>query len=172
MGPLFLLGIMKSADGRPTQGAGIALTIFGCLFIPVALMAWSNILARRKPLIKLCKEGIAVNIIGASDMDGVPLIPGIVRVAWLIATGQGFRQQAAFMNWQSLMHLEVTGLSMVKSLRIFGAFVIPGAKGQEGRTIQRLTFRDAEFKTSPENVAAAIEYYRNNQADREQLPSA
>lgn len=172
MGPMFLLGIMKNAQNKPVPEAGIALTIFGVILLPVALLAWFNILARRKPLIKLCKQGIAVNVIGASDADGVRLIPGVVRVAWLIVTGQGFRSQAAMMNWPALTHVEVKGVSVVKSLHIYGAFTMPGAKkGEAERTVQRLSFRDAEFRTSPDKVAEAIEYYRNNTADREQLPS-
>ena len=83
-GPLFLFDIMKSADGKPGTVAGVAMSIMAVPTFLVALLGWFNVYARRKPLLRLCAEGMEINVIGASGLDGTPLIPNMVRVAWLI----------------------------------------------------------------------------------------
>src|SRR5437764_9489713 len=75
LGPLFLFGVLKDANGNHAIDAGIAMSIIAIpLFLTSALL-WFNILARRKPLLRICSEGVEVNVIGSSSLDGVPLIP-------------------------------------------------------------------------------------------------
>ena len=94
LGPLFLFELIRSADGRPTRPAGIALCILSVPFLLVFLLAAFNIAARRRPLLRLYREGIEMNMIGASSLDGSPIpIPKLVRVAWLIVSLQGFHNR-------------------------------------------------------------------------------
>jgi hypothetical protein len=76
MGPLFLTGAMKSADGTPAKDAGIGLTAVTLGFmLPAFAMAVFNLRVRRAPLIQICREGIETRLIGRTSLDGVPLVP-------------------------------------------------------------------------------------------------
>ncbi len=75
LGPLFLFDIMKRADGKPGTEAGVAMSIMAVPMFLVALLGWFNVYARRKPLLRVCTEGMEINVIGASSLDGTPLIP-------------------------------------------------------------------------------------------------
>jgi hypothetical protein len=83
-GPLFLLDILRPANGNPGKDAGVAMSI---MLLPMSLvmaLSWFNVAVRRKPLLRICREGIEVNVIGSSSLDGVPLVPPLIRIAWLV----------------------------------------------------------------------------------------
>src|SRR5947199_5229803 len=69
-GPLFLFGFMKKANGVSATDAGIALTALSVPFLLVFALAVYNLSARRRPLLRLCREGIEFVEIGASSLDG------------------------------------------------------------------------------------------------------
>ena len=71
-------------------------------FLLVFALAAYEIFARRRPLLRLCREGIEIVQIGESSLDGFPLIPGLIRVAWLILSTQGFRHPAIRIPWRSV----------------------------------------------------------------------
>src|SRR3954465_2957401 len=80
-GPLFLFGFMNKANGAPATDAGIGLTVVSVPLLMLSDLAVYNIRARRRPLLRLCREGIEIMEIGRSSLDGIPLIPGMIRVA-------------------------------------------------------------------------------------------
>ncbi|NNE00228.1 MAG: hypothetical protein HKN47_23150 [Pirellulaceae bacterium] len=171
--PLFLFEIMKRADGQSGTEAGTALSIMAIPLVLVAILAWFNVYARRKPLLRICKEGIEVNIIGASSLDGVPLIPTMVRVAWLILSGQGFKQQIGWISWNQINNVQISGLPGVRSLVIDASLVKPVARGEKTRTLlgSKINFRDAELRDPLESVAGAIWHYHHQPAARQSLTS-
>ncbi len=91
LGPLFLLDIVPRADGKPGTEGGVAMSIIAVPMGLIALLGWFNVVSRRRPLLRICREGIEVNVIGASSLDGIPLVPTWIRAAWLIVSMQGFR---------------------------------------------------------------------------------
>ncbi|MBM4003589.1 MAG: hypothetical protein FJ295_09925 [Planctomycetes bacterium] len=173
LGPLYLFDILKRADGRPGTDAGIALSIMAGPFCSVALLGWFDIHARRKPLLRICKEGLELNVIGASSLDGVPLVPPIVRLMWLILTLQGFKKQTAWIPWETLRSVNVVGLPMVRSLLIDATLVYPTFHGDNltAKVGDNIGFRDAEFQDPLESIAAAILYFGNDRDARDRLPS-
>ena len=158
LGPLFLFDIMKRADGKPGTEAGIAMSIMAVPMCLIALLGWFNVYARRKPLLRICAEGLEINVIGASSLDGVPLIPNLVRVAWLILSLQGFRKQIGWIPWESFRNVEVTGLPMMRSLVIDATIAYPSFRGENlaAQIGNRIAFRDAELQDPLESVASAI----------------
>lgn len=94
------------------------------------MLAWFNVHACRKPLLRICEEGIEVNIIGASSLDGVLLIPSLIRVAWLVLSLQGFKKQIGWIPWELFHNVEVAGLPMMRSLVIDATIVYPNVSWQ------------------------------------------
>jgi hypothetical protein len=173
LGPLFLFDIMKRADGKPGTEAGVAMSIMAVPMFLVALPGWFNVYARRKPLLRVCTEGMQINVIGASSLDGTPLIPNLVRVAWLILSLQEFKKQIGWIPWEMLRNIEVVGLPMMRSLVIDATIAYPTFRGDAmtARIGDSIAFRDAEFQDSLEVIASAIQQFYNDPDARIALPS-
>lgn len=178
MGPLFLTGAMKDARGQPATDAGIALCIFGVLLTLVAALPLFRIMALRKPLLRLCREGIVVNRIAASSLDDLPQIPGLgkglklLHAAWLIVSLQGFRQHLVYAPWHTFQAAQVSGFKMARELTIVALFHrMADGCWQPNPIGDQLTFQDAEFASTLDKIAESALYYAANMAAREQLPS-
>jgi hypothetical protein len=173
LGPLFLFDFMKRANGKPGTEAGVAMSIMAVPMSLVALLGWFNVYARRKPLLRICEEGLEINVIGASSLDGTPLIPNLVRVAWLIVSLQGFRKQIGWIPWQMFRNIEVVGLPMMRSLVIDATIAYPTFRG-DAMTAQigdSIAFRDAEFQDPLEVIASTIQEFYIAPDARSALPS-
>jgi hypothetical protein len=173
MGPLFLLEIIKPAHGRPGTEAGIALSVMAAPMCLIALLGWFNIRARRRPLLRICDEGLEINVIGASSLDGVPLLPIMVRIAWLIVSLQGFKKQIGWIPWPSLRTVQVRGLPMARTLVIAGTIVYPTFRGEQvtARIANAVSFRDAEFQDPLDTIADAISAFALEPEACSTLPS-
>ncbi len=173
LGPLFLFDILKRADGKPGTEAGVALSIIGSLMMVVAQLGWFNVYARRKPLLQIFREGIVVNIIGASSLDNVPLVPGILRVAWLILSLQGFKSQVGMIPWDLFSGARVSGLPMMRSLVIVASIVYPNRRDRSFKSLpcSIIVFREADFHDSLDKITAAIHEFHFDQEKRVALPS-
>ena len=173
MGPLFLTGVIKPANGRPGNDAGIALTIMSIPLLLVFALAVFNLVARRRPILRLCREGLEVNIIGASSLDGIPLIPGLVRVAWLVISMQGFKQQIMWVPWHYLGHVVVSGPPMARRLTIDASIPLRHAAPEviQSAMASQITFHEVAFDASLDQIAASIIAYSQNSASRARLPS-
>jgi len=173
MGPLFLFEIMKRADGQPGTDAGVALSIMALPLWLVALLGWFNVSARQGPLLRLCREGLEVNVIGASSLDGVPLVPAVMRVAWLILTLQGFKKQIGWIPWELLRRVSVAGPPMMRTLAIDATVIYPRSRG-DALTAQLgngIGFRDAEFQVGLDTIASSILAFSGDPEARGVLPS-
>ncbi|MDX1964170.1 MAG: hypothetical protein SFX18_13535 [Pirellulales bacterium] len=171
-GPLFLFGYLKRADGKSAFEAGIALSVMSLPFLLVAALAAFNLLARRRPLIRICQEGIEINLIGSSSLDNVPYLPGLVRVLWLVFSLQGFRQQLLISLWESLHQSKVSGPPMARTLTLIGAFYRQGLSGPNQQTpvATRITFPEVAFARPLHEVASALRAYCQNSELRSNLP--
>jgi hypothetical protein len=173
VGPLALFGIMKRVDGRPATDGGIALSILAILLSPVALLGWLNILAYRKPLLRICREGIELNVIGSSSLDGVLLVPPIIRIAWLVLSLQGFKRQIGWIPWSLLRGVEVRGMPMLQSMVIDATIVYPSVAGEQltAKIGDSIAFGDAEFLEPLDEIVSAIRIFHANPQACESLPS-
>ncbi len=171
LGPLFLFEVAKNARGQPAPDAGLALTIMS---VPLALMfalAVFNIAARRRPLLRVCREGLAINLIGTSSLDGVPLVPTLVRVAWLIVTLQGFRQQILFAPWASFRGASISGLPMVRKLTIAGDMYRSSRIEPAEPFANQVVLDESAFVVPLEQIAGTINEYRQQAELRDSLGS-
>lgn len=178
MGPLFLTGAMKRADGKPATDAGIALCVFGLAFGAIAALALFQVLAHRQPLLRLCREGIIVNRVAASSLDDLPLIPGfgkmvaLLRIAWLVVSLQGFRQHFVYAPWETFQTAEVGGLAMQRKLTIFALFFRPVAGAAQPQCIaDQFIFEEVAFARPLDEIVRSISIYSTHAAARQGLPS-
>ncbi|WP_165250923.1 hypothetical protein [Paludisphaera soli] len=161
LGPLFLLGLMKNARDEPASGAGVALSIMA---VPLALafaLATANLRARRKPLLTIRREGVEVVRIGETALDRVPFVPGLVRLTWLIVTGQGFRRRVVRIAWRDLRKVFVSGPPMA---RVLNLGVRWGSEHEPGFAIQQV-----ELRRPLDEVADAIRSYSGDAEARARL---
>jgi len=172
-GPLFLFDIVKRADGKPGTDGGVALSIMAIPMVLIALLGWFNVYARFKPLLRICNEGLEINVIGASSLDGALLIPPLVRVAWLILSLQGFKKQIGWIPWTTFRNVEVAGLPMMRSLVINATIAYPTFRGEvlTAQIADSVAFRDAEFQDSLDSITTAIQTIYHDPEARDALPS-
>ncbi len=173
LGPLFLFEIMKDARGQPATDAGVALTVMSIPFLLVFALAVFNLVARRRPVVRLCRQGLAINMIGSSTLDGTPLIPGAIRVAWLVVSLQGFRQQMVMAPWESLRGARVSGPAMAQTLTIAGSMYRASHEPTERPTAigNLIEFPEVAFTAPVEQIAHAINGYCQDATSRGNLPS-
>ncbi len=156
LGPLFLTGILTPAHGGSGQPAGVALSIFACAFLAVFALAIFNILACRQPLIVCDHETARFGLVGASALNGVPMVPGFVRVGWLILSGQGFRKQVITVPHDAILGVDVQGLPMQKSLTIrFADGFAPDGRA----ALREIRYSDAAFVEPIDAVAEQLRAY-------------
>jgi len=173
LGPLFLFDIVKRADGKPGTEAGVAMSIMAVAMCLFALLGWFNVYARKKPLLRICEEGLEINVIGASSLDGVLLIPNLIRIAWLIVSLQGFREQIGWIPWEMFRSIEVSGLPMMRTLVVNATIAYPSFRGDAmtAKISNSVAFRDAEFQDPLETIALTIQAFYDDPKARNALPS-
>ncbi len=173
LGPLFFLGFMNKANGAPATDAGIGLTAMSLPFLMVSALALYNIMARRRPLLRICREGIEIVQIGSSSLDRFPLIPGVIRVAWLILSRQGFKRRIVRIPWHCFRDAWVSGPPMAQSLTIYAPQ--SDATGEdllEGPSVaDQIVLPEVIFSTPLDHIVAAINWNANASLDMRHLAS-
>jgi hypothetical protein len=166
-GALFWTGTMTDANGAVRPQAGPPMVIVGCCLLAVAVLAAFNIVGHIPPIIRCHREGIECNLVGATSLDGVPLVPGLVRMSWTILSLQGFRSQRLRILWPEFGGAQVGGIPMAYVLTLNGLFT----NLKTGRVAHRVAFEQVTLEDHPERVADTLNQLAANLAWREQLSS-
>jgi hypothetical protein len=95
----------------------------------------------------------------------VPLVPNLVRVAWLVLSTQGFRSTVQRIAWDDLADVYVTGLPMCRRL----VMVHQPPEGEIEAGV--LVIAQASVQEALEQVAAAILIQRDPTTRSAILPS-
>lgn len=172
-GPLFLFGLMSKANGEPAGDAGITLGAMSLPMLLIFALAVYNIRARRQPLLRLCREGIEFVQIGSSSLDGIPFIPGLVRVAWLILSTQGFRKKVVRIHWECFLDVWVSGPLMSRCLTIIAlpSPAIAEELAAGSPPADQFVFPEVAFNTPLDQIAEAIRSNANPSSAPRHLPS-
>jgi hypothetical protein len=172
-GPLFLFGYMNKANGAPATDAGIALSAMSLPLLLVSALAAYNLRTRRRPLLQLCREGIVIVQIGPSSLDGIPLIPGMIRMAWLIISTQGFRQRVICIPWAGYQDAWVSGPPMAHHLTILASLVLASEEALPLGWIpaEQVVLDEVSFVESLDQICEAIKFYGSSPTTRRRLPS-
>ncbi len=173
MGPLFLTGTMKRADGAPDTGAGIALTAVTLVFmLPSFVLAVFNLRVRRAPLVRICRDGVEARLIGRTSIDGIPLVPTQARLLWGFLSTQFFRTRVLRVLWPDLGDTPITGLPAMRVLSINGVFreAPDGLLLATEPVADRVIFQQVDFKRPLDEIATAISLYASNESIRANLP--
>ena len=156
---LFVSGISAPANGIPGGVAAFRLLLVAMFIFFFAILFWFHVLARRRPLLRICQEGLEVNIVGRGSLDHVPGIPTSIKLAWLVLSMQGFRKQIGWVPWESFRGVSVSGIPTMKTLTIQGTVAFPRFRGDEidATVADHIMFRGSEYRNSLEEIANAIE---------------
>ena len=165
LGILFWTRAMADVRGVARPEVGPPAIIGGCCLLAVATLAAFNIIGRVTPIIRCYCDGIECNLVGASSLDGVPLVPGLVRVAWTILSLQGFRSQRVRITWPHFAGAFVSGIPMAKVLTLNGAVM----NLKTGRVTEWVAFRQAELKDDPKQVADVLNHFAAEPTRRDEL---
>jgi len=170
---LFLCGISKPANGIPGGVAAIRLLLVAMPINFFAILFWFHVLARRRPLLRICHEGLEVNIVGRGSLDHVPGIPTSIKLVWLVLSMQGFRKQIGWVPWESYRGVKVSGMPMTRTLTIHGTVAFPTFRGDEIEATvgDHIIFRGSEYRDSLEEIANAIETTFEHPSSWSALPS-
>jgi len=143
------------------------------LFLAVFAMAIFNIKARRRPLLRICREGVEVVQVAPSSLDRIPLVPGLVRVAWLILSTQGFRRRIIRFPWRDLQEVLVSGPPMARSLTIvaYPSFLATADLPPGIFAADRVVFPEVTFASPLDEIARAVRSSANLPATPGHLPS-
>ncbi len=168
MGPLFLIGAIRDARNQLRPEAGLALSIMSLPLMLVFATAVFNIRMRRKPVLRLFREGMQLRRIGVSRLDGVP-VPAMVRVLWTIASLEAFRQTTYRVEWSRLAGAQVGGIPTARVLALSGDFFkVPGDTTELlTQTTLGVSFAQHEFVGPLDGIAAAIQFYLETDSKRD-----
>ncbi len=170
---LFLCGIWTPANRIPGTVAAFRLLLVAMPISFFAILFWFHVLARRRPLLRICDEGLEVNIIGRGSLDHVPGIPTSIKLAWLVVSMQGFRKQIGWVPWGSFRGAKVSGKPLMRTLTIHGTVAFPRFRGDkiEAKVGDHVSFRSSEYRDSLEEIVDAIETAFEHPSTWSALPS-
>ncbi|WP_165067877.1 hypothetical protein [Paludisphaera rhizosphaerae] len=153
----FVVLIALMITHRPNKGVDVkdGLITLGMGGVCAVLFAHGvySLRVRRRPLLRICREGIEALVIGESWLDKIPLIPGFLRIVWLLLSGQGFRSRVVRIPWMRLGDSTLHGTSSGRVLEISGT-----TDYGEPETIY---FTELSFRLPVTRIAEAISSYRN-----------
>jgi len=163
----FGTGSMKDVRGEVRTDGVVPMSIFGTLMLIVAAIALCKIIRLRPPIIRLYREGIECNLIGASKLDAVPFIPRFFRLLVAIFTGEAYRANIARIAWPDVATARITGLPGMYTLELLGKVQLLNSH----ETTDYAGFRQAALVDPPQEVADSINHFRLNPAARKSLAS-
>ena len=166
LGVLFWTGLMTDAYGEERPSAGPPAVIVGSCLLAVGAMAAAQLAALATPPVRCFRQGVECSVVGATSLDGVPMVPALVRVAWAVLTLQGFRSTRFRIPWEWFGGAEVLGIPMAYELVLHGAAYCPF----DGRTARALTFGQAALADHPHLIANILNAWAADPSMRERLP--
>jgi hypothetical protein len=167
LGGLFWTVTMKDALDKPAPEAGPPMVITGSCLLIVAALAAFNIISRHTSMIRCYRDGIECNLIGVSSLDRVPLVPGLLRLAWTILSVQGFRTQRWRIPWSQFAGADVSGIPMAYELTLKGAVTLVTT----GRVTHSIAFPQFALKDDPQQVADVLNHLATDPQRRDELPA-
>jgi hypothetical protein len=166
IGLLSLAGKMKDVQGQVRRDAGIPATLVGGGMLGAAALAGATILGHRRPVIRCFREGLECNLVGASALDDVPLLPGLLRVTFSIVSLQGFRSHQVRIPWVNFTGAFVQGLPMAYVLTVTGEAI----NVQSGQIVHKIDIQQVTLNASPQHVAEILNTYSGDPKLCKQLP--
>jgi hypothetical protein len=165
MGIGFWTGSMRDANGELRPETGPPATIMGTLILLYSSFIAFNIYARAKPLIRCYREGIECLIVGQTDLDGVPFMPGALRLFFAIVTLQGFRSVRYRILWEQFQSAQVGGIPMAQVLHLNGVVT----NLTTGQVRPQISLPQVALAQDLHRIANALNLFASNPTARAQL---
>ena len=137
---------MKKVNGESADDAIWPLIIIGSVFCLAALMALSQYLAYRKPIIVANEKMIILTIVGGEINGIIKYFPRGIQFLYLLISRKGFHSTVYCASWDKVSHIIVTGFKGLQRLEFHGQFKIL----LDNRIFNCVSFADAELQQNPE----------------------
>jgi hypothetical protein len=164
-GSALLLKWMTPENGKSGTIPGLLLVMTGFFFLMPFSVATFNVIARRKPTVRICSEGLEIRRIGKTALDEIPFIPGFIRFLWTCFSGQAIRVEQFRIAWGQLIQVEIQGVPMMKSIIFTGTFE-PGGWGESALHVKdgyaTVALADWQFKDTLERVELAVRTFASD----------
>jgi hypothetical protein len=174
MGPAFLLKWIEPNNGKDGTSPGIGLMVGATFFLMAFSLATFNLLARRKPTVRICREGLEIRIIGRTSLDEKLFIPGLIKFFWSFFSGQGFRIEQFRIAWGQLIQVIIQGLPMMKSIAFTGT-VERGGWGELAPVFKNghetIALADWQFKDTLQSLELAVRTFASDHSKQLTLES-
>jgi hypothetical protein len=174
-GPVALIAIVTGIQfgtGQRTDIYGnqrpltaIPLVSIGLFLAGVDALCAYQIIGRRRPVIACYRDGIVCNVIGPGFVGNFYHGVGMFLALAAIVTGRGFRRFEYFIAWDDFGGAEVRGREMSYLLVLFGVI----RRAQTDEVLQSLTYRQVEFRESPDEIATKLNWLASNAVERDRL---
>jgi hypothetical protein len=124
LGPLFLFGVLKDAQGAPAVDAGVGLLASLILFLPMSAIAAYQIYAKRQPVLELDSVGFLYRVAGSHpDSRWYRFLPSLFQMIWIVLSGRAFVRQVIAVPWHCVDDVWISGLPMMRKLSIHSHIV-------------------------------------------------
>jgi hypothetical protein len=181
IGVLCCFDIMKPIANDPGFIVGTSLIIVGLILMHIVIDWAFHVFAKQRPIIRICREGIVLRIIGTlfpSNLIvtlsiilgyGIILIPLIVL--WRYITLQSFRIRTFRWQWENI------GIDSTKAALVIidwhekKRYDNIGQEEYVDINWKKIIFESHAFKTPIGEVIEAIQFFLHNSDVRETLPS-
>jgi hypothetical protein len=158
-------GRWADINGNQRPEAAIPLVTIGLFLAGVDALCAYQIIGRRRPVIACYRDGIVCNVIGPGFVGNFYHGVGMFLALAAIVTGRGFRRFEYFIAWDDFGGAEVRGREMSYLLVLFGII----RRTQAAEVLPSLTFRQVEFRNSPNKIASELNWLASNRAERDRL---
>jgi hypothetical protein len=165
-GVLMWTGRFRNIYDEPVREGGPPCFFTGVGMTTFAGLAFYNIIASSGALIGCFREGIQCKLVARTELDSVPLVPGMLRIAFAIVTGQGFRMRFVRYRWEHFAGAHVTGGVGTRNLMLDGAGLLDNGKPTGG-----LVFPQVQLRDDVEEIAAWLNAWSRDAEQIQRFPS-
>jgi hypothetical protein len=176
-GILHLTHVIGDDDHQPWDSdlGGVVLTAVWALVVVPKFALWLyQVLNRREPWIRICREGIEARLVGRTSLDEWHhLTTEWIRFYWATVTLQGFRTRQMRIGWPDFEGTQLSARPSVRVLILRGPFLEAGQEWLAGvqPAATYVRFNQEDFSISMDAIADAIARFQQDETERGALPS-
>lgn len=144
-------GWMTDASGESRAGEGTSGIITCSILLAVGIVMIFAFIAKSKPLLILDNSSISLNLVGLSEIDNIPMVPGLLRVFYLTISGRGCQSELFACPFDKLRKVEIIRNNFTSYLILQGDF------RSSKRSLNLFELNEALFEDHLQKIKTKIE---------------
>jgi hypothetical protein len=163
-----VIGDEPPGPGGLDLGEALLLGAVAAYVVPKSALACYQVLGRREPFIRICREGLEVRLVGRSGLDDLPRFLEWITLYWSLLSLQGFRTKRLRLAWSDIEDIRLAGRPSVRVLVIRGPFrsARQDMAAADPPAADRARFDQQDFAVPMDEIAAAINHFRVDEKER------